>query len=637
MKNVTSTIIAFCIGLFYLQAQNVQVSLEVITDQDGSEVYWELVPTGSACGNNPIASGGNTGVGCNGGGTRARAPGGYANRATIQAGTWSLTDGASYDLIHVDEWGDGGTTFNVKIEGFPVYSFEGKTAGETFTFLAAEPPTLDVAMGEIETALYQRIGDIDIHGHIFNQGQTTITSLDLHYEVDNGPTQTTSLTALNILPFTEFEYDHPAPWTPTNLGPATVRVWMDNINNQGVDDSVANNENSKVITVLKPIPNIIASYADTLNTFSFVEIVNASDRVQAPRDLDFHPNGDLWVINTGTENSGGSTITISDPGEANQQPEWKRDGNAWHFMSLPSGIAFSNNGNFATSTSVFDANHNGGQPFTGPALWSSDPAIYAQPSGGNGSHLDMLHQSPYCMGIAHEKHNVFWVTDMYTNDVVRYDFAEDHGPGNADHADAVVRRYPGMPIRWVNQNVASHLVLDKSSNWLYVVDGGNNRVVRLDITSGTPFGTPRFGPFEPLAEYTNMLRETWEIVVDNGLSQPSGIDVIGDYMVISEYSSGDIITYDISTVPATELSRIKTNEPGTQGLVIGPEGKIWYTNSIRNKVVKIEPAAHLLAALVLPKERAGKTVEVEGLLHRSKRKQCLFRSPYAINEIVKLR
>ena len=112
-----------------------------------------------------------------------------------------------------------------------------------------------------------------------------------------------------------------------------------------------------------------------------------------------------------------------------RHPSYKQDGNAWHFMSLPTGIAMSDNGNFATSNGVYDANHDGGSPFTGPTLWSSDMSIYAEPSGGNGSHLDMLHESPYCQGIASETLNRFWVVDGNLGDIVMYDFKADHGPG----------------------------------------------------------------------------------------------------------------------------------------------------------------------------------------------------------------
>lgn len=67
-------------------------------------------------------------------------------------------------------------------------------------------------------------------------------------------------------------------------------------------------------------------------------------------------------------------------------------------------------------------------------------SIYAEPSGGNGSHLDMLHESPYCQGIASETLNRFWVVDGNLGDIVMYDFKADHGPGNNDHADGVVHR-----------------------------------------------------------------------------------------------------------------------------------------------------------------------------------------------------
>jgi hypothetical protein len=237
------------------------------------------------------------------------------------------------------------------------------------------------------------------------------------------------------------------------------------------------------------IPNIISSYTSVTNTFTFDVIVNSSNQVNKPRDLDFNSDGVLWIINTGTESSGGSTVKVTDPGMTGQSSLKQQDGNAWHFMSLPSGIAFSDNGNFATSTSVLDANHgqNGpGGTFTGPTLWSSDPAIYAQNAGAgtNGSHLDMLHESPYCMGIASEEDNVFWVYDDYSNDIVRYDFVADHGPGNSYHDDGRVRRFQGMGLNAINHTIVNHLELDDDKKWLYFVDGGNQRILRLDITTG---------------------------------------------------------------------------------------------------------------------------------------------------------
>jgi hypothetical protein len=195
------------------------------------------------------------------------------------------------------------------------------------------------------------------------------------------------------------------------------------------------------------------------------------------------------------------------------------------------------------------------------------------------------------MGIASEKDNIFWVYDDYSNDIVRYDFAADHGPGNSDHDDGELIRYQGMGLSAINHDIVNHLVLDDEKKWLYFVDGGNQRILRLDITTGATNGTPSFLQQEQLAEYKKMTGFTWEEVVTTGLDQPAGIDIIDDRLVVTDHSNGDIIFYDVSNVPATEIGRVQTNEPGIMGVVVGPNGRIWYANAALNKVVKIEPSS----------------------------------------------
>lgn len=99
----------------------------------------------------------------------------------------------------------------------------------------------------------------------------------------------------------------------------------------------------------------------------FTTIANTVNGILVPRDLDFHPDlrrFELWTILKEMEHNGGKTVTIHNAGKPNQTSEVKQDGNAWHFMSLPTAIAFSDNSNFATSPGVYDANHDGGAPFT---------------------------------------------------------------------------------------------------------------------------------------------------------------------------------------------------------------------------------------------------------------------------------
>ena len=328
----------------------------------------------------------------------------------------------------------------------------------------------------------------------------------------------------------------------------------------------------------------------TTNTPGYTVIADATDQVISPQDLDFHPNvsrqNELWILNKGTQNTGSSTVTISNAGQTSQATDRRIDGNAWHFMSLSTAIAFSpENENFGTSPGVYDANHNGGAPFTGPALWSSDMSIYARPSGGNGSHLDMLHESPYCMGIAHEIDNVFWVFDGNASQIVKYDFKSDHGPGNSNHDDGQVDRYIDISVSR-KAGVPSHMVIDKESGWLYIADTGNKRILRMKINSGTK---KRDLPllYEVLAQRREMESPEWEVFADTDLVDPCGIEVIGNRLFVSDNSTNKIIAYRLDT--KEELARIQTTATSIKGIKVGPNGKLWYVDYSSNKVVRVDP------------------------------------------------
>ncbi|HXH18770.1 MAG TPA: T9SS type A sorting domain-containing protein [Chitinophagales bacterium] len=565
------------------------VTIQIETDDYGYEGYWALYPDGSSCGAGNIASGGNaTQVGCNGAGQQDASMGfGYGNNQTYTSGPHCLTSGAAYHIKYVDDYNDGGFDITVLIEGLPLYEFDGNGNNSIFTFEATPALELNAGLIGITTAGFHVISDVPVSGKIFNYGSATITSISINYSINGGNPVSQNLSGLSILPYgEEYEFTSSYFWYAQDTGTYTLKVWTSNVNGE-TDMDTSNDTLQKTIVIGTPVPDLVDQYLE--DTLTFTVIGDASDGLNKPRDLDFHPTltkYELWVINEDTENSGGSTVTFYNAGKGEQTELWKRDGNAWHFMSLPTAIAFSENTNFATSTGVYDANHGTGH-FTGPALWSSDMSIYAEPSGGNGSHLDMIHQSPYSMGIAAERDNAFWVFDGDAGNIVRYDFRKDHGPGNDDHRDGLVWRYTEVQVQKLNNAVPSHLVLDEQKKWLYIVDGGNQRVLRMDITTGHP--SANLTPYaEPLAEYKRYSGVTWEAIITTGLSQPCGIDIMGDRLLVSDYSNGDIIIYDISLQPVVELGRIHTGQPGIQGIKIGPDGLIWYVNRTTNEVVRIE-------------------------------------------------
>lgn len=336
-------------------------------------------------------------------------------------------------------------------------------------------------------------------------------------------------------------------------------------------------------------------YIDSPSNNVFEEIASSSDLINKPNDLDFNPdqtNGfpALWVINEGTENTGGSTVTIFNPGESNQTSTRKKDGNSWHFMSLPTALAFGDDGTWANSPGVFDANHNGGAPFTGPALWASDFSVYAiTPPGGNGSHLDMLHESPYSMGIAHETDNIYWVNDGYNSLIAMYDFGLDHGPGQSYHGDGRVHFYSEVETKRDATGIPGHVVLDKTSDWLYICDTGNGRLLRMKIGTGSK--KQDLTSYETLKEKWEMKDVTWEVVA-TGLSKPCGVDVFGERLVVTDNGTNEIIIFDISSSTISEVGRVSVphSNPNIRGVKVDYKGHIWFVDYANHNVFRLSNA-----------------------------------------------
>lgn len=576
-------------GSMHAQCEDgeIEVELSITTDNWGYEVYWEILPGGNGCGDGTIAWGGNDAVGCNGGGNQDQVPGGYNDNDLIVEGPWCLTIGESYTLVYVDDWGDGGSDFTVLVSGIILNVFEGSGDGNSWNFSVEEPATLDASVLEIHNYSYTSDSSPLASGEFTNLGSETISELELQVEVNGGNTVVETFSGLNVSSNEVEEFLFTTDMLLSS-GVNEVEVTVLSVNG-GVDEVPSNNSVSKTVELGPGIPNVIDGY---LGIDASVNVINtAAAQVSSPRDLDFHPilsRFELWVLNKGTENSGGSTVRFENAGLGDQSFEWEQDGNAWHFMSLPTGLAFGENENFATSPGVYDANHDGGNPFTGPSLWSSEDDIYAEPSGGNGSHLDMLHASPLSQGIAHEVDNVYWVVDGHNKDLVRYDFAEDHGPGNSYHGDATLHRFSDFEIeKDPNDHIVSHCVLDKETGWLYVVDHGNARVMRLDINSGGFGGVPSFGPFEDVQEYLYVSGYTYEEIISDDLIEPAGIDIIGNRLLVSDHATGEVIVYDVDD-SFVELGRIETGTPGIMGIKVGPWGRIWFVNATTDEVGVLE-------------------------------------------------
>lgn len=323
---------------------------------------------------------------------------------------------------------------------------------------------------------------------------------------------------------------------------------------------------------------------------TFTVIGTAKDGLNAVRDLAFSPDApeQLWTFNMLSH----GTVIYFDPGTEQQTSEERIDAYGQHFMAYVSSAAFGDNGRFASCQESRDEWNVGAQDpddFMGPALWPSDLEIFAvvgqafPPEGGlEGSHLDMLHQSPWCMGIAHDVDNVYWAFDGMNDTIVRYDFVDDHGAGGGDHSDGIIWRYMNTEVTRV-ANVPSHMELDHATGMLYLADTGAGRVMRLDTASGTNTGSLP-GDWDG-ATYEGVEGADYQVLVE-GLGEPSGLALSEGRLFVSDHASGEVIALELD---GTEIERMSTPADRIMGITIGPAGDLWYADAGANEVVRVDP------------------------------------------------
>ena len=339
--------------------------------------------------------------------------------------------------------------------------------------------------------------------------------------------------------------------------------------------------------------NFIDKYLTDPLTYTVIGTTTSS--LNQPRDLDFKPNtNELWVCNYGTA-SGGSMVIFYNAGHPNQTSQYRKDTHSEHFMAFPSAFAFSDIGEWAAVGELKNNTGSATSTFMGPSLWLGDTNIFAKVCQNAfvtglplGSHIDMLHQSPYAMGIAFDSAKIYWVMDGWNGNICKYDFAQDHSPGYDNHSAGKIWRYTDVPVSRV-VGVPSHMVLDKATGWLYFIDGGSKTIKRMNTHTGSVAGTLTVPTTanEPLASYQSVTGATVE-TIGTLTSQPCGIDFYNNRLIVSDYDSGYVYIYNTTATP-TLLGTIQTGHIHNMGIKIGTDGKIWFVNKTESKVYRIDP------------------------------------------------
>src|SRR5438874_9807048 len=231
-------------------------------------------------------------------------------------------------------------------------------------------------------------------------------------------------------------------------------------------------------------------------TAKLTTIGTSGDQLSEPQDLKFSPvpsrKNELWVVNYGNFNAGGYMVIFYDAGLPSKCSQYRHTSHSQHVMIYPTAFAMGSpdSGYFSTTGEALNNQNDPTSTFMGPVLWDSDTTKFARINQNNwvsgqplGSHIDMLHQSPYSMGIAFDTLNRYWVFDGYHSCLFHYDYMKSHGYGGDDHSDGMILKYKEVKLKRI-ANLPSHMIVDHKSGWLYIVDNGNKRIVRVNTKSG---------------------------------------------------------------------------------------------------------------------------------------------------------
>ncbi|MBX2803621.1 MAG: hypothetical protein KTR31_38440 [Myxococcales bacterium] len=336
-------------------------------------------------------------------------------------------------------------------------------------------------------------------------------------------------------------------------------------------------------TVMDGLP-VLGDGAHDLDSVTVTEVVSSD--LHRPRDLEFHPQADeLWVVNRREDSI---TIVFDPHGAADTEHRQAADGSGNHFLAKPSGLAFNNSGELATSHEEDQLTQGGATPedFMGPTMWTADSDIF---DGGHDSHLDMLHNSPNGAGIAWERQNVFWIYDGWHGALTRYDFADDHGLGGSDHTDGIIQRFADDKMGY-EKGVVSHLAYDRDSDMLYAADSNRNAIRVLDTSSGKLGGT--IGPNYDGCEMRSVDEAALSRLIDGadieGMEMPSGLELVDGVLWVTDAVTSYIFAFDQD---GTLLDYLDTGWPeGTLGgLAVDDEGDLWVVDQKEDLILEISP------------------------------------------------
>ncbi|MSP92829.1 MAG: hypothetical protein EXR79_13665 [Myxococcales bacterium] len=307
-----------------------------------------------------------------------------------------------------------------------------------------------------------------------------------------------------------------------------------------------------------------------------------------PGDLAFHPTvpDQLWV----TSQADDALVVVLDTGKPSQSFKKYIDG-SHHFLEEVVAISFGDAGTFGTCGESDNRYNGAGNPneFMGPTMWPSALSDF-DTYGPNAAsvHLDMLHNTSYCMGIAAAGANTFYVFNGQKGTIDWYDFKIPHPHGTDDHSDGLKRRYTGVDVVRV-PGVLSDLVFDMATKALYVADTGHGAIVRLfpeQAKAGKSITTWQNEKNMQLLDNT-----PWETAAHPaaGLVHPSGLLLHGGFLYVSDNATGKLHAFRTATGAHVNELDSGFGKGALGGLAAGADGRLYLVHRTKGKVLRLDP------------------------------------------------
>ncbi|WP_252179171.1 hypothetical protein [Endozoicomonas sp. 4G] len=347
--------------------------------------------------------------------------------------------------------------------------------------------------------------------------------------------------------------------------------------------------------------------------------------------------GQFFVVNSGDD----SLTVFYCPGvKTPYPPEHRQDLASCHFMHRPTDIAFGGSptlgdvpefegqevhnisftGTFATtggSCNDYTASAFMGDDFTqrpcsdfmGPVLWENNLKTFAIKNNDFfpddlatkpfGSHIDMLHQEPFAMGIAWEGREAgYWSWDAGPDSkygsIVYSNITRSHGYGGHEHTYANLYRYTNttMAMKTGRNLVPGHMA--RYGKYLFVANPAGSVINILDTESGTIEGDvkPENEWREKYTIYSKITGASFTELSVTGLElkSPSGLVISDDKLFVSDADTGKIHAIKLdATGNHTYIGSIQTPAGQIAGLEIDGTKRIWFVDAARHTLNVVEP------------------------------------------------